>query len=247
MRLSIILSIVSLVAILLFCAFQEANCSAKRGGGRGRSSGSRSSGRSSSRSRISGSSSWGRSSSRSNGIRPIVGGRSKSVASSSNVHRSSFSAKKFKIPKLKKSKSSKSFSAKKLSKKAKKFLKKNLKYAILLGGGAYLTSKASKKLRKKFKTRKMFTNSFDYDFDDWESWREIDGMLCRDDNDCNWLDYNLGCNYDEFQLGYTTEADWPWKNDLKGRCACSFGLQFDAEHTVCRENNFVLGMKAFFT
>jgi hypothetical protein len=28
-------------------------------------------------------------------------------------------------------------------------------------------------------------------FNDWNRWREQDGHLCRNNNDCNWLDRNL--------------------------------------------------------
>ena len=36
-------------------------------------------------------------------------------------------------------------------------------------------------------------NSRDWSFNDWNSWRQADGFLCRNDNDCNWLNNNLEC------------------------------------------------------
>ena len=36
-------------------------------------------------------------------------------------------------------------------------------------------------------------NSRDWSFNDWNSWRQADGFLCRNDNDCIWLDNNLEC------------------------------------------------------
>ena len=32
-----------------------------------------------------------------------------------------------------------------------------------------------------------------YNFNQWKTWRAADGFLCRNDNDCNWLDRNLEC------------------------------------------------------
>ena len=40
-----------------------------------------------------------------------------------------------------------------------------------------------------------FGNNFNpgYNFNQWKTWRAADGFLCRNDNDCNWLDRNLEC------------------------------------------------------
>ena len=40
-----------------------------------------------------------------------------------------------------------------------------------------------------------FGNNFNpgYNFNQWKIWREADGFLCRNSNDCNWLDRNLEC------------------------------------------------------
>ena len=32
-----------------------------------------------------------------------------------------------------------------------------------------------------------------YTFDKWNKWRQTDGFLCRNNNDCKWLDKNLDC------------------------------------------------------
>ena len=109
-----------------------------------------------------------------------------------------------------------------------------MKKAVAFAGGAYLAYKAKKKLKKKFKPRRYrYRGRNDVDFDEWEDWREIDGMLCRDDNDCNWLDPYLGCNDYGFRLSQV-RGDWPWKYELKGKCACSFGLYFDGGNGECR-------------
>ena len=37
-------------------------------------------------------------------------------------------------------------------------------------------------------------------FNDWNRWREIDGFMCRDDNDCNWIDQRLFCQ--DYELDF---------------------------------------------
>ena len=39
-----------------------------------------------------------------------------------------------------------------------------------------------------------------YGFNDWNRWREIDGFMCRDSNDCNWIDRNLYCQ--DYELDF---------------------------------------------
>ena len=58
-----------------------------------------------------------------------------------------------------------------------------MKKAVAFGSAAYLSYKASKKLRKKFKPKKYRSrkgnkvDEVDVDFDDWEDWREEDVNL----------------------------------------------------------------------
>ena len=39
-----------------------------------------------------------------------------------------------------------------------------------------------------------------YGFRDWNRAREIDGFMCRDSNDCNWIDRNLYCQ--DYELDF---------------------------------------------
>ena len=32
-----------------------------------------------------------------------------------------------------------------------------------------------------------------YNFEEWNEWRERDGLLCRNDADCKWIDSSLYC------------------------------------------------------
>lgn len=39
-----------------------------------------------------------------------------------------------------------------------------------------------------------------YGFNEWNRWREIDGFMCRNDNDCNWIDNRLYCQ--DYELDF---------------------------------------------
>ena len=62
--------------------------------------------------------------------------------------------------------------------------------AAAVGVGAYGGYKLAK-LTEKFKKRPKI--NFGFEFDDWNGWREQQGMLCRNDNDCNWIDQSMYC------------------------------------------------------
>ena len=40
-----------------------------------------------------------------------------------------------------------------------------------------------------------------YDFNDCNEWREVDGFLCRNDNDCQWMDVYLNC--EDYELDFS--------------------------------------------
>ena len=42
--------------------------------------------------------------------------------------------------------------------------------------------------------------SHGFGFNDWNRWREIDGFMCRDSNDCNWIDPRLYCQ--DYELDF---------------------------------------------
>ena len=82
--------------------------------------------------------------------------------------------------------------------------KSRLKKAALVGAGVYAGYQLAK-LSSKFDHRRRVG---DYDFDDWNSWREVDGFMCRDNEDCRWVDSNLYCqDYElEFQPSVSTHS-----------------------------------------
>ena len=44
-------------------------------------------------------------------------------------------------------------------------------------------------------------NGFGGGLDDWNNWKEADGMLCRKDTDCNWLDRHMSCQ--DYELDFS--------------------------------------------
>ena len=55
-----------------------------------------------------------------------------------------------------------------------------------------------KKLETRYKYHSRLKMKFQ--FHSWNNWRKDDGFMCRDTNDCNWIDKNLYCqSYKELQ------------------------------------------------
>ena len=83
---------------------------------------------------------------------------------------------------------------------------RTLKKSEVLGIGVY-SSKKLGKLKGKFP--KKYPKKLNFEFDEWNSWRQKDGFLCRNNNDCNWIDhrplFRLDSRMDcgDFKLGWT--------------------------------------------
>ena len=73
-------------------------------------------------------------------------------------------------------------------------VKKLSKYAVK-GLGTYNANKKRKLKRKWSRSRKWSS------FEDWDEIAEVDGLLCRNDADCNWIDPNLDCQ--DYELDFT--------------------------------------------
>lgn len=48
--------------------------------------------------------------------------------------------------------------------------------------------------------------SHGYGFNDWNRWREVDGFLCRTNDDCNWVDPRLYCQDYELKFQPSVRA-----------------------------------------
>ena len=81
--------------------------------------------------------------------------------------------------------------------------------AAAVGVGVYGGYKLGK-LKQKFLTPKIkvgddSSEDFGFGFDDWNGWRENEGMLCRNNNDCNWIDQFMYCQ--DRQMGFTPNVN----------------------------------------
>lgn len=81
-----------------------------------------------------------------------------------------------------------------------------------------------------------------YGFNDWNRWREIDGFMCRDTNDCNWMDSRLYCQ--DYELDFRPSALWFGGDAARivGECACPHGMVWDNREMECEYQMFGGGM-----
>jgi len=77
-----------------------------------------------------------------------------------------------------------------------------------------------------------------YGYREWNNWREIDGFLCRNNNDCNWVDSRLYCQ--DYELKFTPTAAWFGGDvaSIVGECACPHGMNWNDYELECRTNFF---------
>jgi len=94
-----------------------------------------------------------------------------------------------------------------------------------------------KKAEKKYKNQEQ---KFGGTFNQWDSWRQADGYLCRNDTDCSWMDEDLRCeSYDVSILDKTRKSINPnWFGghpmSLKGECHCRrMGQIWNDQELVC--------------
>ena len=62
----------------------------------------------------------------------------------------------------------------------------------VIGLVAY-SSKQIEELSNKFSSFGWVQNEPGYSFNNWKTWRESDGFLCKNNTDCKWLDSNMKC------------------------------------------------------
>eukprot|EP00090_Calanus_glacialis_P028914 TRINITY_DN46358_c0_g1_i1.p1 TRINITY_DN46358_c0_g1~~TRINITY_DN46358_c0_g1_i1.p1 ORF type:complete len:202 (-),score=57.48 TRINITY_DN46358_c0_g1_i1:95-700(-) len=117
--------------------------------------------------------------------------------------------------------------------KKKSSIKSKLKKAAVIGAvayGAYQIGKAT--------TRFAHWSHQGWGFNDWNRWREQDGHLCRNNNDCNWLDRNLQC--EDYELDFSVSRAW-YGGDfaaIVGECECQGGMVWDDRELQCQEPSF---------
>ena len=70
--------------------------------------------------------------------------------------------------------------------------------ADVIGAGVYGAYEVGT-LKRKFISNGSFMNS-NYNFDEWNGWRQEDGFLCRTNNDCSWIDPQMFCQDYELEF-----------------------------------------------
>jgi len=115
---------------------------------------------------------------------------------------------------------------------------------LAFGAGAYIGAKVLKKVGKAFRPNIFYFGGINYGFDDWNRYAQLDGWVCRNDRDCQWIDQFLGCDDREFNLRLVN-APWPWKAELVGRCSCENGWYFNKNTGSCVSNGTLAGLAAW--
>ena len=72
-------------------------------------------------------------------------------------------------------------------------------------------------------------------FSAWNTWRQADGFLCRNHNDCNWLDSTSYCHPRRF--GWTINPNWFNGDGVPiGSCECEnwFITSWDDYYMQCK-------------
>ena len=75
-------------------------------------------------------------------------------------------------------------------------------------------------------------------FNDYNRWREQDGMLCRSSLDCTWMDQNMQC--EDYELDFSPVRAW-YGGDFAaiiGQCDCRGGMEWDNRELECQVPRF---------
>jgi len=70
-------------------------------------------------------------------------------------------------------------------------------------------------------------------YNDWNGWREEQGMLCRTDDDC-WMGSNLACERNDME--FEVDHNWfggDWERII-GQCECTVG-EWDHDELQCQQ------------
>lgn len=113
----------------------------------------------------------------------------------------------------------------------KSSLKSKLVKGAVIGAGVYVGYKATKALGK-FAAYGL-AGGRGYEFNDWNRWRQSDGMLCRNNADC-WLDPQLECQ--DYELDFSINRGWFGGDYLaiRGQCQCRNGFWFNEDRLECQ-------------
>lgn len=115
----------------------------------------------------------------------------------------------------------------------KSSVKSKLKKAAVIGAVAYGSYQLGKAT-----ARFAHWSHTGWGFSDWDRWRQQDGHLCRNNNDCTWLDRNLQC--EDYELDFSPMRAW-YGGDfaaIVGQCDCQGGMVWDNYELQCQVPRF---------
>jgi len=122
--------------------------------------------------------------------------------------------------------------------KKKSKTKSTLKKAAVIGATAYGAYQLGKLSNSFGGYHGGYGGGRRWGYNDWNNWREIDGFLCRNTKDCDWVDRRLYCQ--DYELKFTPAQGWFGGDyaSIVGECACPHGMVWDDYEVQCRTNYF---------
>merc|ERR1712217_48619 len=106
-----------------------------------------------------------------------------------------------------------------------------LKKVAVVGAVAYGAYQIGK-MTSRFGSYGWGNNYPGYNFNTWNSWRQADGFLCRNDNDCTSSDDNLECQK-VGNFGWNVNPGWFNGEKPVGECGCDDGFEWDDDDLQC--------------
>merc|ERR1711971_357954 len=118
-----------------------------------------------------------------------------------------------------------------------------LKKAAVVGAVAYGAYQIGK-MTSRFGSYGWGNNYPGYNFNTWNTWRKADGFLCRNDNDCTWLDNDLECQKVR-DFGWSINSGWFGGEKPIGECSCDDGFEWDDDDLECEVRGWGRGAAYF--
>jgi len=111
---------------------------------------------------------------------------------------------------------------------------KTLKKAAVIGAVAY----GSYQIGKMTNNFGHYRHGGQWGYNDYNRWREVDGFMCRTNDDCNWIDPRLYCQ--DYELDFSPSRAWFGGDfaSIIGECACPRGSVFNNYELRCDRELF---------
>jgi len=115
-----------------------------------------------------------------------------------------------------------------------------LKTAAAVGAGAYVGYQLGK-MTGRFGN---YHHGGSWGHSQYNTWRQKDGMLCRNTEDCTWMDKDLICQ--DYEMDFSMDRGWFGGDYLAiiGDCECRRGMDFDNWELRCEPLFLGVGVAA---